>query len=430
MASACGGGVWTAAWLCEDAASPLTAAFGGVDLTEIASGGSPAYRVPGPLGDNAVRISVGATGFQSSSTSFLDVDNTKDICGVMVLRSQLPLSSDTFLLSKDDFVGGPGYELSMSSTAISFTADHSTPGNVIATATVPDSILTNNEWFVVMWAMERGTNSMRVAIQSLIDGASSVGALQSIASVGSISNTTPISIHRSGSFGNAFELAALYMGVGVGAAAGLTAGLAAALQGFCDTLRRTPLMSSYARMLAALLPSGKLWRLIGASMLYALLQGCAEELVRLHERVDDLLDEADPTTATELLPDFERALKLAPVGTLDERRARVVSRLVSRQRYRPVDFQNALAPLLGQAPANVVVIERTAAFAASIGDVREIFRFFIYRDPSLPGTYFLASAQEMVDKMKPSHTAGHVIESIDARYDSPFSLYDRDLLGA
>ena len=44
--------------------------------------------------------------------------------------------------------------------------------------------------------------------------------------------------------------------------------------------------------------------------------------------------------------------------------------------------------------------------------------------------YFLDAAQELLDDIKPTHTAGHVIESIDALYDDPFTLYDRDLLGA
>jgi hypothetical protein len=75
-------------------------------------------------------------------------------------------------------------------------------------------------------------------------------------------------------------------------------------------------------------------------------------------------------------------------------------------------------------------LERSVAFAASIGDAREVFRFFIYRDPSLAGTAFIASAQALVDEMKPSHTVGTVIESISALYDDPHTLYDRDLLGA
>lgn len=186
---------------------------------------------------------------------------------------------------------------------------------------------------------------------------------------------------------------------------------------------------AYAEMLAGLLPPGKLWQLF-SGLLHQLLLGCADALARLDQRVQDLLREADPRTALELLPEYERELDVAGAIALDERRGRIVARLVARQRFRPVDFQTALAPLLAQAPADVVVLERSASFAASIGDAREIFRFFIYRDPSLPGTYFVASAQAQVTAMKPSHTIGTVIESTSMLCDDPHSLCDRDLLGA
>jgi hypothetical protein len=185
----------------------------------------------------------------------------------------------------------------------------------------------------------------------------------------------------------------------------------------------------YARMLSAHLPRGKLWNLI-ASRLGDLLLACADDLARLHGRIDDLLDEMIPATATELLPDYEAELGLVRAETLDERRANVVALEVRRQRFRPVDFQTALAPLLALSPSEVVVVERSRAFAIAVGDDREIFRFFIHRDPTLPGSYFLASAQAVVDAMKPSHTAGTVVESITFRCDDPHSLCDRDVLGA
>lgn len=185
----------------------------------------------------------------------------------------------------------------------------------------------------------------------------------------------------------------------------------------------------YARQFAALLPPGRTWKLLGDSKLQKLLLGIADEFARLDGRVDDLQAEAIPSLAVELLADYERELALPSDGTNAERQARIVARIIARQRYRPVDFQNALAPLLGQAPADVVVMERSAAFAASVNDVREIFRFFIYRDPAAPGTYYIASAQALVDKIKPSHTLGYVIESVSFLCDDPHSLCDRDLLG-
>ncbi|HET9063685.1 MAG TPA: putative phage tail protein [Candidatus Binatia bacterium] len=186
---------------------------------------------------------------------------------------------------------------------------------------------------------------------------------------------------------------------------------------------------AYARMLWALLPPSRLWRRIGGT-LFKVFEADADELARVDARVINLVDEADPRTASELLPEHERELGLDTAATLAERRARVVARTIARQRFRPVDFQAALSPLLGQDAVDVVVIETSHATAVAMGDVREIFRFFIYRDPGEPGPYYLDSAQELVDAIKPTHTAGHIIESIDFLCDDEFSLCDRDLLGA
>lgn len=200
--------------------------------------------------------------------------------------------------------------------------------------------------------------------------------------------------------------------------------------GFSDGFAvATPNDGSYARMLMALLPPGRLWRM-ASSFPAALFLACSDELWRVHERAADLLNEADPRTASELLPEYERELDMDAASTLAERRARIVSRRIARQRYRPADFQAVLAPLFGQDAADVVIIERTLAFCALVGDAREIFRFFAYRDPAAPGAYFLASAQEQIDRMKPSHTLGYAIESIVFRAGDPFSLVGRDILGA
>lgn len=186
---------------------------------------------------------------------------------------------------------------------------------------------------------------------------------------------------------------------------------------------------AYRRMQQALLPPGRLWNLVG-SLLSDLFMGAADELTRLDVRAGDLLDEAVPSLANELLPEYESDLDLVAAATIGERQANIVARLTARQRFRPIDFQTALAQLLAQASASVVVIERSHALARSMGDDREIYRFFVYRDPTLPGTYFLASAQALIDAIKPSHTIGYAIESINFLCDDPHSLCDRDLIGA
>lgn len=187
-------------------------------------------------------------------------------------------------------------------------------------------------------------------------------------------------------------------------------------------------VAAYARQMIQLLPPGRLWKGL-ASKLEDFLMGAAEELQRVYERGQLLFYESDPRTANELQPEFEEEYGTSSEGTLAERQARVVARELAEPRVRPVDYQSALAPLLGQATEDVVVIERSAAWAAAVDDPREIYRFFIYRDPDEPGTYDLDSAQELVDDLAHSHTRGYVIESIDFRCDDPHSLCDRDLLG-
>jgi uncharacterized protein YmfQ (DUF2313 family) len=190
-----------------------------------------------------------------------------------------------------------------------------------------------------------------------------------------------------------------------------------------------PSDEAYARMLKLLLPPSGIWRLDPDSNISKLMRACGDELERVSGRAADLIEEADPQTTTELLAEFERMLGLESTGTTAERRARVVALLVRRQRCRPADFQQALAPVLGQAVDDVVVIERGRDFAVAVGDDAEIFRFFVYRDPDLPGDYNIEDAQLVIDAMTPSHTIGHAIESIDFLCDDEFSLCDRDILG-
>jgi hypothetical protein len=196
-----------------------------------------------------------------------------------------------------------------------------------------------------------------------------------------------------------------------------------------ETTPGATVSDAYARMMASLLPPGRAWRLIGSSFLSKVFAACADELGRFEQRVLDLLDENDPTMVDELLPEQERELDLDSDGTIEERRARVVSLLVARQRYRPADYQTTLSRLLGLDAVDIAVLERTHAMAASMGDHRLIFEFFIYRDPTLPGAYYVESAQELVDKISASHTQGYVIESIDACCDDDLSHCDSDLVG-
>lgn len=66
----------------------------------------------------------------------------------------------------------------------------------------------------------------------------------------------------------------------------------------------------YASLLERLLPPGPIWILQAGAELLELFTAAGAELVRVHNRGLTLLDDADPRTASELLPDFERVLNL------------------------------------------------------------------------------------------------------------------------
>jgi hypothetical protein len=203
-----------------------------------------------------------------------------------------------------------------------------------------------------------------------------------------------------------------------------------------------PQLEAYGRLLVDLLPPGRLWKLLGDTLLKRFLLAPATELARVHERAVDLYREAFISTADELLEEWEADYDLAPAeGDTDAvRQARVLARMIQRQRVRPADYQSSLAGLLGQEVGDVVVIERTNASALAmggpgtgptgLGHEREVYRFLIYRDPAEPGSYDLAGAQALIDEIHHSNTLGQVIESIDFLCDDEFSLCDRDLLGA
>ena len=188
--------------------------------------------------------------------------------------------------------------------------------------------------------------------------------------------------------------------------------------------------TQFALMMRDLLPPGRLWRRdLGAFIIKCLL-AAGDELNRVSCRSLDLLEESDPRTATELLPDYERELDLVASGTDAQRRNVITARIIQQLGVRPADYQEVLAPLLDLEIAQVQVIEYTAASPQVVAVPREIYRYFIYRDPLLPGTPDIDAAQAQVTAMEHSQTLGTVIESIDFLADDPNSLTNRDLLGA
>ena len=80
----------------------------------------------------------------------------------------------------------------------------------------------------------------------------------------------------------------------------------------------------YLRQLQALLPLGDAWPREDDATLTQFLYGLAEEFARIDGRGEVLIDESDPRTTIEMLPDWERAFSLPDpctqqVDTIQER---------------------------------------------------------------------------------------------------------------
>ena len=108
---------------------------------------------------------------------------------------------------------------------------------------------------------------------------------------------------------------------------------------------------TYLQALQQLLPPGAVWPREDGAVLTGLLGAFAEGAARIDRRMDDLLEESDPRSALEMLPDWETFVGLPDlcVGmpeTLAQRRAAVVARLTARGGNSRAYFIN-LAKALG-----------------------------------------------------------------------------------
>lgn len=433
-AAAVPGATFSHGWLCDELSGDLAPAFGGVTLT--ASGAGILYGDPGPAGaaDHAIGFTASSTGkFSAADTTLFDISSTSDELVVAWVGrwSALPTAFGT-ICGKASAAFANGWSLGGRDGSTQLRM-HVGPGDAYGAFIAAPAAFMLGLWHVGIAVIDRsGTDVVRLGVRELYGSTALLSSSPTNINGNTASTATAFTV-GAGPWvpGNDnFRLAALYIGKGAGVATGLAANLSTALTSFANTIAQSTRVGQYTSMLLALLPPGKLWRPTSGSTLYKVAQAAADELTRVHGRADDMQNEADPSTTVELLPEWERMLGLDAAATTAERQAAIVSRMIARQRYRPVDIQQALAPLLGLDPADVDVIERTHAFAVSLGDQREIFRFFVYRNPALPGTYFVASAQALLDSIKPSHTLGYVIESVSFKCDDAFSLCDRDLLGA
>lgn len=106
----------------------------------------------------------------------------------------------------------------------------------------------------------------------------------------------------------------------------------------------------YRDQLLALLPQGAAWLTDLESNLARLFHAWGDELARVDLRADELIEEADPRTTNELLPDWERVAGLPDgctnqVDTLQERRNALLARLTAMGGQTPQYFIDVAAAL-------------------------------------------------------------------------------------
>lgn len=165
---------------------------------------------------------------------------------------------------------------------------------------------------------------------------------------------------------------------------------------------------AYRAQLISLLPPGGIWPKDPTALFFVLLEAFGAVFAKVHNRLVDVIDEADPRTTVQLLEDWERVLALPDpctpadsVLTLQERRTRVVQKLVLAGGQSPQFFVE-LAALLGY----VIVISEPRPFICGLsrcGDpVGGTYTDRHYWRVTVPGprvTYFRAGASRCGDRL-------------------------------
>lgn len=181
----------------------------------------------------------------------------------------------------------------------------------------------------------------------------------------------------------------------------------------------------YLQQLQNHLPSGPAWPRDVESLTTKILDSFAEEYARIDGRIDNLIDEADPRTTLELLPDWERVVGLPDpcvqaAQTVQERRAALLAKLTTLG-GQSIAFFIELAAYLGY----TITITEFTPFRAGISRVGDALTgkdwWFAWRinAPATTSTWFRvgqsavgeplqAFGNELLEcvfnRVKPAHT--------------------------
>jgi uncharacterized protein YmfQ (DUF2313 family) len=168
----------------------------------------------------------------------------------------------------------------------------------------------------------------------------------------------------------------------------------------------TATAAQYLSLLQQLLPPGKAFRLRGDSLAGKFALGLTRELVRLHDFAVDLIEEMDPSTATDALAAWERSLGLPEAGdeiaaTTAQRRLDAAAKLATSNTRTEADWI-ALAEAAGYTSVTITQASDTMATCesycdAAIGDAYYYaYSFTIHMPGGTPSPAFEALCRKIV----------------------------------
>lgn len=182
--------------------------------------------------------------------------------------------------------------------------------------------------------------------------------------------------------------------------------------------------TAYQLMLGELLPRGPIWDIFSNAGLGGLMAGLGVEAVRLHNRIVDLMLEAYPSTADELLDEWEEVYGLPFCDdvppTDDLRRAALAARVKAQGGQSPSYYIELARTILGDPNANVTVEEfpNGVPFRVSVSRVQdrlvsvsEIFSWVLHV-PSTTTADQLAIIECLIEHYKPAHTVATVEDDL------------------
>ncbi len=191
-------------------------------------------------------------------------------------------------------------------------------------------------------------------------------------------------------------------------------------------------------LLLRLHPRGRAWSLDPAMAPYQELEAWGEVLDAQDAQVNALLDEAVPDRASSLLGRWEALFDLHPRSGLSEaeRRRRVLARMAYLPDTRPVTIEDILEAFTS---LDVAIVEPGAFRCDDAGSVCDepddvldgawVWWVEVDETAARAGDVTRLELEQELQRIKPAHTVAYV-RCDDFLTDDPWSLCDRDLLGA